>query len=58
MKVYQKPSIVGDIDKAGAIPFAAAVAKAVAAGVGLALAKGKNGIDSNHTQILNSRHKK
>ena len=58
MKIYQKPSIVADVDKEGAIPFAAAVAKAALAGVGLALAKGKTAIDSNHTQILNARRKK
>ena len=58
MKVYQKPSIVGDLDKEGAIPFAAAVAKAAMVGAVAALAKGKTSIDSNHTQIINAHHKK
>lgn len=58
MKVYKKPSIVTDLDKEGAIPFAAAVAKAFAAGAALALARGKTVIDSNHTQIINARNKK
>ena len=58
MKVYQKPSIVADTDKEGVFPFSAAVAKAFATGVSLALAKGKTAIDSNHTQILNVRRKK
>ena len=58
MKVYQKPSIVADVDKEGVFPFSAAVAKAAMVGASLALAKGKTAIDSNHTQILNARHKK
>lgn len=58
MKVYQKPSIVGDLDKEGAIPFGAAAAKAFASGVALGLARGKTSIDSNHTQIINARNKK
>ena len=57
MKVYQKPSIVGDLDKVSVIPGAAA-AKAFASGVALGLARGKTAIDSNHTQIINARNKK
>ena len=58
MKVYQKPSVVTDLDKEGAIPFAAAVGKAALAGALAGLAKGKTAIDSNHTQIINARSKK
>ena len=58
MKVYKKPSVVGEIEKVSAIPFGAAAAKAFASGVALGLARGKTSIDSNHTQIINAHHKK
>jgi len=54
MKVYQKPSIIGEIDKNGTVVTAAAPALR-----GLArLMRGTTVIDSNHMQIINAHHKK
>jgi len=52
MKVYQKPSIIGEIDKNGTV-LTAAGALAVAR-----LMRGTTVIDSNHMQIINAHHKK
>ncbi|MBR2734030.1 MAG: hypothetical protein IKD80_07275 [Selenomonadaceae bacterium] len=62
MKPYVKPTIVGNESVGGIIPFALAGLSAaklavvgVAAGLGLAAAKGGGKIDSSHTKILAAR---
>ncbi len=51
-ETYKKPAIVNDDSGRGVFP---AVAGAFAAGVALGLAKGRNVIDSSHTQSLPRR---
>lgn len=54
MKVYQKPSVIGEIDKNG--PILIALEPALR---GLPrLMRGTTVIDSNHMQIINAHHKK
>ena len=63
MKPYVKPTIVGNESVGGIIPLGAlaglSAAKlavvGVAAGLGLAAAKGGGKIDSSHTKILAAR---
>ncbi len=55
-EVYKKPAISVDLTEHGAVPaLLAAAAGAAAASFGIALAKGKVAIDSNHTQTLTAR---
>ena len=49
MEIYKKPTIAGDDSARNVFP---AVAGALALGVTMGLARGKNVIDSNHTQAL------
>ncbi|MBR0062468.1 MAG: hypothetical protein IJP68_13420 [Selenomonadaceae bacterium] len=49
METYKKPVIINDESAHTVFP---AVAGAFAVGVGMGLARGKNGIDTKHTQAL------
>ena len=51
-EAYKSPAIVEDNSKYGVFP---AIAGALALGIGMGLAKGKNFIDSKHTQTLTPR---
>ena len=52
METYKKPVITSEDSGTGLFPV---ILGAVAAGFGMALAKGKTKIDSSHTQALTSR---
>lgn len=54
MKVYQKPSIIGEIDKNGTFLI---VAEPALRGLPIVM-RGTTVIDSNHMQIINARNKK
>ena len=53
MKVYQKPSIIGEIDKNGTI-----LSSVVLEPLPIIALRGTTVIDSNHMQIINARNKK
>jgi len=54
MKVYQKPSIIGEINKNGTF-FSSVIAEPRPLP---RLMRGTTVIDSNHMQIINAHHKK